>query len=314
MRLRFYTFWFLVFLLIFNLNGFAQNGPKGRQSITISDGSSVILRADSEGASSYIWFKDGKLIPGQNKSSLITATPGIYKVASINKEGCTSDLSDDIELLVLPRRSADVSITKRSESRTIVRDQVFDYYINVRNNGADDASGIVVKDVLPENLTFEGLSEPTDGEATFDSGLRTIRWNIGQLANGKFAELIIKVRSTQQGMVSNTATVTANEHDPNLSNNTSTDNKEISGLRIPNVFTPNGDGKNDTFYLEHLNSFESSEITIINRWGSTVYETKNYQNDWNAPGLSDGTYFYVVKVKNGNSDWITYKGYVTVIR
>lgn len=314
MRLRFYTFWFLAFLLFLNFKGFGQDALKGRQTITISEGSSVILRANSEGASSYIWFKDGKLIPGQNRSSIITATAGVYKVASINKEGCTSDLSDDIEMLVLPRRSADVSIVKRSESRAIVRDQIFEYYLNVRNNGADDATGLVVKDVLPENLTFESLAEPTGGEATYDSGVRTIKWSIGHLANGQFAELVIRVRSKQQGLVSNTATISANEFDPNLSNNTSTDNKEISGLRIPNVFTPNGDGKNDTFYLEHLDSFESNEITIMNRWGSTVYQSGKYLNDWTASGLSDGTYFYVVKVKNGSSDWIAYKGYVTVIR
>jgi gliding motility-associated-like protein/uncharacterized repeat protein (TIGR01451 family) len=288
--------------------------PVGRQTITIREGSSVVLRANSAGAASYIWYKDDVLVEGQNKPILITATAGIYKVATVNQFGCTSDISDEIVVVVLPQLVADVAITKRSESKIVVGDQVFEYYLNVRNNGADDATQLVIKDALPDNLSLESLAEPTDGVATYDQVNRTINWNIPLLANSKFAELVIKVRSKQPGMVSNTATVSATEFDPNLANNTSTDKKEISGLRIPNVFTPNGDGKNDTFYIEHLESFESNEVTIINRWGSTVYQSSHYQNDWTAPGLADGTYFYVVKVKNGTSVGQDYKGYVTVIR
>lgn len=301
-------------LLFFIQTAKCQIAPNGRQTISIRRGSSVVLRANSAGATMYIWYKDDVLVNGQNKATLITATAGIYKVATVNKFGCTSDISDEIEVLVLPQPVADVAITKRSEAKLVVGDQVFEYYLNVRNNGTDDATQLMIRDALPDNISLENLAQPTDGMATYDQIKRTINWNIPLLANGKFAELVIKVRSKQLGMVTNTATVTAIEFDPNLANNTSTDKKEISGLRIPNVFTPNGDGKNDTFYIEHLESFESNEVTIINRWGSTVYQSNHYQNDWTAPGLADGTYFYIVKVRNGTTTWQDYKGYITVIR
>ncbi|MBO9674643.1 MAG: gliding motility-associated C-terminal domain-containing protein [Sphingobacteriaceae bacterium] len=314
MKLRISSFLSLALLLFFIQTAVCHIASDGRQIITIRQGSSVVLRANSAGAASYIWYKDNVLIEGQKKATLITATAGIYKVASINKFGCTSEISDEIEVVVLPQLSADVAITKRSESKIVVSDQVFDYCLNVRNNGNDDATQLMIKDALPDNLSLENLNQPTDGVASYDQLSRTINWNIPLLANGKFAELVIKVRSKQSGMVSNTATVTATEFDPNLANNTSTDKKEISGLRIPNVFTPNGDGKNETFYIEHLESFESNEVTIINRWGSTVYQSNHYKNDWTAPGLADGTYFYVVRVRNGTANWQDYKGYITVIR
>lgn len=314
MKLRIYSFLALAILLFFIQTAKGQLAPDGRQTISIRPGSSVVLRANSAGAASYIWYKDDVLVEGQNRPTLITATAGIYKVASINRFGCTSDISDDIGVIVLPQPIADVAITKRSESKIVVGDQVFEYYLNVRNNGADNATQLIVQDVLPNNLSLENLNQPTDGAASYDALSRTVNWNIPLLANGKFAELVIKVRSKQAGLVSNTATVTASEFDPNLANNTSTDKKEISGLRIPNVFTPNGDGKNDTFFIEHLESFESNEVTIINRWGSTVYQSSHYLNDWTAPGLADGTYFYVVKVRNGTATWQDYKGYVTVVR
>lgn len=314
MKLRIYSFLALAILLFFIQTAKGQIAPNWRQTITIRQGSSVVLRANSAGAVSFIWYKDNVLVQGQTNPTLITATAGIYKVVSSNKLGCISEISDEIVVMVIPEPSADVAITKRSESKLIVGDQVFEYYLNVRNNGKDDATQLVIKDALPDNLSLESLAQPTDGLATYDQLNRTINWNIPSLANGKFAELVIKVKSKQPGMVSNTATVAAAEFDPNLANNTSTDKKEISGLRIPNVFTPNGDGKNDTFYIEHLESFESNEITIINRWGSTVYQSNHYKNDWTAPGLADGTYFYVVKVRNGTATWQDYKGYVTVIR
>ena len=314
MKLRISSFLALAILLFFIQTAKGQIAPNGRQTITIRQGSSVVLRANSAGATSFIWYKDNVLVQGQTNATLITATAGIYKVVSSNKLGCTSEISDEIVVMVIPEPSADVAITKRSESKIVVGDQVFEYYLNVRNNGKDDATQLVIKDALPDNLSLESLAQPTDGLATYDQLNRTINWNIPLLANGKFAELVIKVKSKQPGMVSNTATVAAAEFDPQLANNTSTDKKEISGLRIPNVFTPNGDGKNDTFYIEHLESFESNEVTIINRWGSTVYQSNHYKNDWTAPGLTDGTYFYVIKVRNGTATWQDYKGYVTVIR
>ncbi|NII82371.1 gliding motility-associated C-terminal domain-containing protein [Pedobacter sp. SG908] len=314
MRLRISSFLSLALMLFFIQTAMCHIASDGQQTITIRQGSSVVLRANSVGAASYIWYKDDVIIKGQKKSTLITATAGIYKVASENQFGCVSEISDEIKVIVLPQLIADVAITKRSESKIVVSDQVFEYYLNVRNNGTDDATQLTIKDALPDNLSLESLAQPTDGAASYDQLSRTINWSIPLLPNGKFAELVIKVKSKQSGMVTNTATVTATEFDPNLANNTSTDKKEISGLRIPNVFTPNGDGKNDTFYIEHLESFESNEVTIINRWGSTVYQSNHYKNDWTAPGLADGTYFYVVKVRNGTTDWQDYKGYVTVIR
>ena len=110
-------------------------------------------------------------------------------------------------------------------------------------------------------------------------------------------------------------------------------------LKIPNVFTPNGDGTNDYFIISLENGsdlpsgggkgdgsqgleyesyeplsryYESSELTIFNRWGRVVYHSKDYQNDWDGGGLSDGTYFYVLKCHGLKND-ATYQGSVMII-
>ena len=70
-------------------------------------------------------------------------------------------------------------------------------------------------------------------------------------------------------------------------------------ITIPNVFTPNGDGANDTFYIENLDAHPNSHVMIFNRWGNLIYEDANYQNNWTAPGVSDGVYFYIVHLTDG---------------
>lgn len=110
-------------------------------------------------------------------------------------------------------------------------------------------------------------------------------------------------------------------------------------LKIPNVFTPNGDGINDYFIIsldggsdmpsskndgggtgaeyegyEPLSSYyESSELTVFNRWGRVVYHSTDYQNDWNGGDLPDATYFYVLKCHGLKND-ATYQGSVMIVK
>ena len=81
---------------------------------------------------------------------------------------------------------------------------------------------------------------------------------------------------------------------------------------IYNLVTPDGDGKNDYFIIDHINNYPNNKVEIFNRWGARVYETKGY--DPNGDGSSNvfrgysegkvtidkgaklpsGTYYYVI--------------------
>ncbi|MCD9019410.1 PKD domain-containing protein [Parachryseolinea silvisoli] len=78
---------------------------------------------------------------------------------------------------------------------------------------------------------------------------------------------------------------------------------------IPNIFTPNGDGTNETFELQGLEN-SAWDLLVYNRWGGTVYKKKNYQNNWTGGGLSSGVYFYTVT--NAFCPDRNYKGTVTI--
>lgn len=65
-----------------------------------------------------------------------------------------------------------------------------------------------------------------------------------------------------------------------------------------NAFTPNGDGINDMFYIEHIDNFPDNKVTVFNRWGNVVYEERSYNNSgvaWRGESLAAGTYFFIIE-------------------
>ena len=93
----------------------------------------------------------------------------------------------------------------------------------------------------------------------------------------------------------------------------------IDRFCIPNGFTPNGDEFNQTFEILHPANMKI-KLTIFNRWGNQVYESNDYQNDWEGKGVGNeyvpnGTYYYIAEFTNSASGTKkTYTGYVVIKR
>jgi gliding motility-associated-like protein len=82
---------------------------------------------------------------------------------------------------------------------------------------------------------------------------------------------------------------------------------------INNIFTPNGDGINDFWVIKNLELYPDNELVVVNRWGNEVYSVNGYQNNWDGSQLSEGTYFYILKV-NMCGEKKTFNGYITIVR
>ena len=105
-------------------------------------------------------------------------------------------------------------------------------------------------------------------------------------------------------------------------------------LIFPNVITPNGDGINDVWAIENLNTdinpedpdeYRHNELRISDRWGKVVFHAKNYDtwakdgqihegtNPFTGNDLSDGVYYYSFTYK-GKAKTTQWHGSITIIR
>lgn len=84
---------------------------------------------------------------------------------------------------------------------------------------------------------------------------------------------------------------------------------------VPNAFSPNGDGINDRWDIQYLNTYPGATIEIYNRYGQIVYRGQGYSTPWdgkyNGNYVPAGTYYYIINPKNGRSQMA---GFVDVLR
>jgi gliding motility-associated-like protein len=88
-------------------------------------------------------------------------------------------------------------------------------------------------------------------------------------------------------------------------------------VEAPNVFSPNGDGLNDFYFLSTTNTV-SIELSIINRWGNVVFEGSGINPAWNGKMKSgadapDGVYFYKYTVYGLQNQFIEGHGFLQLV-
>jgi gliding motility-associated-like protein len=87
--------------------------------------------------------------------------------------------------------------------------------------------------------------------------------------------------------------------------------KVLKPIVIPNTFTPNGDGINDTWVIKELDTYPNITVRIFDRYGQQLYYSNGYPQAWdgtyNGKKLPWGTYYYLIDLKNYNkklSGWV----------
>lgn len=79
--------------------------------------------------------------------------------------------------------------------------------------------------------------------------------------------------------------------------------KVYDKINIPNAFSPNGDGVNDTWIIEPLELFGDTETQVFNRYGQVIFQSRGYNKPWdgkrNSQPLPTGVYYYTIDMKDG---------------
>jgi gliding motility-associated-like protein/uncharacterized repeat protein (TIGR01451 family) len=309
-----YRYLFVCCLIVFNsVIASAQLAMPDRVSVGITK--HYFVDPNAIPGSTYTWKIDGVTQQSSttNEINIVWNTAGTFtlEVQERNANNCLGSIrSGQVVVSLQPEviPSADLSVIKSVNNSHPLIGQSVIFSIAATNKGVNNATGVKVADILQSGYTYISSAATTGTYDSFSS-----IWAIGPLNVGKSDTLTIKALVNVLGDYSNTATIAGIEVDTDLGNNTSTTITYPTDFFIPEGFSPNGDGTNDLFVIRGIANYPKNSFVIFNRWGNKVFEASPYQNTWNGRStfglrvggdeLPVGTYFYVLDLKNGSSNF-----------
>ena len=312
------------------------------------DNGIIDITVDNETGAEY--SLDGLLF--QSNSLFQNLEAKTYLVTIRDKDGCLDTISAEVLSSTIPQieivDSSPASCNQSNGSITMSGNQGIDPYLfNVDGSGFSDSDlfdslapgqhKAVIQDAVGCINTIDFQITTTDAP-TFKSikvnpaSCLKDNGSIVVEAGGGISPLKISLFSSKNEMINNFNALSPGNYVLNVEDNTGcvldsliTIYQVDCPVYIPNVFSPNGDGINDNFLIEHLETGNalSSEISIFDRWGNMVYQQSNQGGsnviaDWNGNfkghQCSSGVYAYLIILRHDAQENEVIKGEVTLIR
>jgi len=221
-----------------------NNGPSDATGVTVTDvlfGSANFVSANaSQGtgcseAIGTVTCNLGTMSNGGNATVFIVVIPTAVGTIS-NSASVLGNENDPIpgnndtgpvSTTVIPF-FVDLSITTADNPDPVDVGLNLTYTITVSNNGPNNATGVTVTDVLSGSVNFVSANARQGTGCSEVSG--TVTCNLGAISNGGNATITIVVMTTTGGDIGNTSNVSGNESDPDLSNNSVTENTNVGDV------------------------------------------------------------------------------------
>jgi hypothetical protein len=249
-------------------------------------GGAVQVNYLSGGHPPMVFYLNGSTMPGGTASGLV---PGDYGLQATDSIGCQV-----FEFITVPDHAIDLVLPQDQDSLSC-------------SNPLVTISGVEV--LPPQNVEYLWTAETAAGT---DPQFSTHPDPEVQQA-GIYTLLVTDPESG----CSDQASVTIIATDLTI--------LDLSSVVLPNVVSPNGDGKNDTWHpflpsapdMEITHLFDEYSLVVYDRWGMPVYETgSNGARSWNPRGSADGTYFYTIAFRSECGTLVDKElsGTITVLR
>lgn len=320
-----------------------------RPVVTVCQGerfSQTLTNADPN--STYTWTKQGGGFAPQSPNLLIANTQfsdaGTYVITVVNAAGCT--LTETVQLVVNPKVTAavasnNVSICEGDNVQLSASGgSTYKWSPAVGLSNADIANPVA----SPAGTTTYTVTVSNASGCTDVAQVVVNVTNKPVVKAGNDQKMTEGQTITLNGSVDNRAatyywTPSAGLSDPNSLHPTANPTEDITytlhaatgapcnfsvtddvfirvykKVVVPNTFTPNGDGVNDTWNITALETYPESYTQVFNRLGRVVYQSRGYTKPWdgkmNGSPLPEGTYYYKIELKPGT----VLAGWIAIVR
>ena len=309
-----------------------NNGDIDATGVVLSDvlpsGYTFVNYSSTRGVYDYVTgdWKVGKILNGETEIlivDVIVNESGNYQNCASIKAMHQTDIdpaNNQSCITAAPLAVIDLELTKEADILKPIAETNVEFMITLSNKGPSRGTGVVVKDLLPSGFKFLSATT-TIGNYDAVTGI----WNVGNIDINAIETLKVTAYVLPAGDFTNVAEViAANETDIDSTpgnNKLQEDDQDAVTLEptvplnIPEGFTPNGDGINDVFEIEHLQVlYPNFSMEIVNRYGNLVYKYKHNGDKFTTPlwwdghstgrlnvsgeTLPAGTYFYTIHFNN----------------
>ncbi len=315
-------------------------------------GDDLHLNAETIANASYNWIGPNGYTSTQQNPVIQNATQsnaGSYSVSITDTNGCVSALStQNVTIFNLPTVSFTASPTSGCTPLTVnfnnTTPSTTAYFWQFGDNGVDTISNpthtynqsgsySVTLTVTDNNGCINTLTNnnmitvhpqpvadfttnpdvgapnfPVTFNSTYTTTPGTWYWDFGDGTTENF-----QVPTTQHAFTNmGTYTITHIVESQFGCKDTITKTFLVLKITIPNVFTPNGDGRNDFFVIDGIDQMTGTHLIVFNRWGNKIFESTDYKNDWDGENAADGVYYFILTFKDDLFE--TTNGTVTILR
>lgn len=307
------------------------------------------LRLSSSGGDAYEWtgpngFTSAESSPVVTYNST-TGYNGVYHV-KVTRDGCDSYAETMVTVyetatvqpmadkttcagtpVQLTPQTANATIFKWTPATGLDHDDIANpmanpsvtttYQLEVNNGGGCPASQSVtvkvallpVADAGPAIKMTEGQTTKLNGSAKGD--------NIAEIYWTPAAFLDNPQSATPNTSATDDITYTMHVVSADCGESTSTVFVRVYKLvTVPNTFTPNNDGVNDSWDIKNLTSYPKAQLSVFTKGGQPVYQSNGYAKPWDGTRggkqLPAGTYYYIINLKEDNLPPIS--GWLVILR
>jgi gliding motility-associated-like protein len=305
---------------------------------TVCAGDSIVLSAS--GGTSYKWSGPG-LATSQNPVTIRNATvanTGQYTVTAYNQYDCSATASTTVTVNPLPVASVAGGTTICSGDKTQISASGGTTYSWSPGKTLSDStisnpiaspldtttykvtisnpSGCSVTDSITVNVERKAIANAGTNKVIFEG--QSIRLNGSEKYGSSYywtPDSALSDPNSLTPLASPTNNITYTLH-VRSANNCGDDTSSVfvrvyKKITIPNTFSPNGDGVNDTWNIDALVTYPDCLLQVFDRYGQQVYRSIGYTKPWdgrsNGNVLPTGTYYYVLDLKNSTpkmSGWL----------